>query len=50
MVAEESLPQKQALGLEALTRLSDACNYDTVAARVVKVLESIETLKADRPS
>ena len=50
VVAEESLPQKQALGLEALTRMSDACNYDTVAARVVKVLESIETLKADRSS
>ena len=51
VVAEENLPQKkQTIGLEALTRLCDVCNYDALAARVVKVLESIESsFKADRP-
>ena len=45
VVAEENLPQKkQTIGLEALTRLCDVCNYDALAARVVKVLESIEPL------
>ena len=44
VVAEENLPQKkQTIGLEALTRLYDVCNYDALAARVVKGLESIES-------
>ena len=52
VVAEGNLPQKkQTIGLEALTRLCDVCDYDALAARVVKVLESIESsFKADRPS
>ena len=62
VVAERSLPQgaplAKSIGVKALTHLTDtcddgvlaeSCDYDTLAARVVHVLGSLQSLKAVSP-